>query len=343
MKIEELIRSYCAGNEIAVASGGSAAGIFKIGGVPVMELGRMKTDGFSEAQGLPEKLRRHAANDGLSVEAESSNVIPFGCEYRVKRQWKIAGNICEITCDVSADHGGRIRDLTLEDLRFPVKNARVEYLVYGEKEFRRDADYSGAEMLLMVRVTTPDGRKVEYYTGDDFWRHRAAAAIDGAGAKFELTITPDEVRYTRQVFSLPEEFIPEKRPWRFKSLIALSGPAVPAAAPAAEMNWDGCFASGAAHREFRSFIRRMPESSVAGLRGSFPSNCTDGSHQSRPGREVAHGDLAEVFNEWVWASGVLAKRGGSCVMHSSNELFAGSVILANMAAPLPQTTFGGEA
>jgi len=341
MKIEELIRTCCAGNEINVTSGGRDSGIFRCGETALVNFGRMKIDGFSEAQGLPEKLRRHAANDGLSVEADSCNVIPFGCEYRIKRHWAIAGNICEITCDVNADNGGRIRDLTLEDLVFPVKNAQVEYLVYGEKSFRKNESYSGSEMLLMLRVTAPDGSKAEYYAGDDFWRHRAAAAIGGATAEFVLTITPDEVRYTRQVFALPDEIIPEKRPWRFRSLIALSG-GQRAADPAEELRWSGCFAAGAAHREFRNFIRRVPADKIAGMRGDFPVICTDGSHQSRPGKAVAHGDLAEIFKEWVWASGVLAKRGGACVMHSGNELFAGSVILENMAAVLPQTTFGGE-
>lgn len=342
MKIEELIRTCCAGNEISVTSGGSSSAVFRCGETAMLDFGRMKIDGFSEAQGLPEKLRRHAANDGLSVEADSCNVIPFGCEYHIKRHWAIAGNICEVTCDVNADNGGRIRDLTLEDLVFPVKNGRVEYLVYGETSFRKNDSYSGSEMLLMLRVTAPDGSKAEYYAGDDFWRHRAAAAIAGATAKFELTVTPEAVRYTRQVMALPEEFIPEKRPWRFRSLIALSAPQT-AVEPAEVLQLKGCFASGAAHREFRSFIRRMPENIIAGVQGDFPVICTDGSHHSRPGREVAHGDLAEIFKEWVWASGVLAKRGGACVMHSGNELFAGSVILKNLAAALPQTTFGGEA
>ena len=63
-------------------------------------------------------------------------------------------------------------------------------------------------------------------------------------------------------------------------------------------------------------------------------------HLSRPGRKISHGDLAEVFNEWVWASGVMAKRGGACVMQSSSSNFAGSVIVEQMSKALQETFFG---
>ena len=125
MKIEELIRTCCAGNEISVTSGGGSSAVFRCGETAMLDFGRMKIDGFSEAQGLPEKLRRHAANDGLSVEADSCNVIPFGCEYRVKRQWKFAGNTGELTDDIAADNGGKIDDLSLEEILAVDRETRI--------------------------------------------------------------------------------------------------------------------------------------------------------------------------------------------------------------------------
>ncbi len=341
MKIENVIKADCAGNRLELFSCGPQSAVFSCGGTPLLQMGRSVIDGFTEAQGLPEKMRRHSANDQLSVEAESVNVIPFGCEYKVRRQWKCAGNVFELTADIAADNGGRIAALELEELVFPIANAETEYLVYGEKEFRRNADYSGSEMIVMLRVSGNDGRAVEFYAGDDFWRHRAATGIAGASAQHTLTVSADAVRYTRQVLLIPQEITPEKRPWRFKSLIALRDARTPADIASGEkLTLPGCFAASQAHRNFRNFIRRLPENSLAVTEGDFPVFCNEGAHQSRQGRSVAHGDLAEVFNEWVWGSGVTAKRGGACVMHSVNGKFAGSVILEQMAKTLPETFFG---
>lgn len=341
MKIENVIKADCAGNRMELFSGGSKSAVFSAGGVPLLELGRVKIDGFTEAQSLPEKMRRHGANDSLSVEAESVNVIPFGCEYKVRRQWKGAGNIFELTDDIAADNGGRIANLELEELHFPIAGAKVEYLVYGENSFRCDCDYSGSEMLVMLRVSGKDGKAVEFYAGDDFWRHRAALGIGEAASMHKLTISADAVHYTRQVLSIPAEITPEKRPWRFKSLIAVKDDTQTAENDAnCKVELSGCFAAGAAHRNFRSFIRRMPAKSVAAAEGDFPVFCTDGSHHNRQGKTIAHGDMAEIFNEWVWASGVLAKRGGACIMQSRNKLFAGSIIAGQMSKVLQQTFFG---
>ena len=193
----------------------------------------------------------------------------------------------------------------------------------------------------MLRVVSCDGKAVEFYAGDDFWRHRAASGIEGASSQHTLTVTAESVRYTRQILSIPQEIIPEKRPWRFKSIIAIKDNTVPAEVSGAERTViPGCFAAPAAHRSFRSFIRHLPENKIAVMQGDFPVFCDDGSHLSRPGRKISHGDLAEVFNEWVWASGVMAKRGGACVMQSSSSNFAGSVIVEQMSKALQETFFG---
>ena len=59
--------------------------------------------------------------------------------------------------------------------------------------------------------------------------------------------------------------------------------------------------------------------------------------------QAAVGDLAAVFDDWVWAAGHLAGRGGRCVMQSENERFAGSVLLTDLASPPEITVFGDEA
>ena len=339
MKIETEIASRCAGNTMIFPASGAYCGEFRCGAAPMLYAGRVKVDKFSEAGGLAAKHRRHVADDRLSGEIDSENVIPFGCEYRVRRHWRIAGNIAELTCDVAADNGGRIAELELEDLFFPVPGATVEFLVFGEEAFRRDRDYEGTEMLMMLRVTAPDGGRAEFYAGDDFWRHRAARGIPGASALHRLTVGADGVRYTRRVLSIPEEIVPEKRPWRFKSLIAVGSPPPTRDGNASALSVRGCFAAPSAHRAVREFVRKLPAGTAAEIRGDFPHFCADGGHEARPGRTLEHGDLAEVFDEWVWAAGTLAKSGGSCVMHSDNARFAGSVILTALASHPGETIF----
>ena len=195
----------------------------------------------------------------------------------------------------------------------------------------------------MVRVTAPDGSRAEFYAGDDFWRHRAACGVPGASAFHRLTVGDDGVRYTRRVLSIPKEIVPEKRPWRFQSLIALSAPGRPAPEVSECLNLAGCMTAPAARRAVRAFVRRLPAGACAAVRGDFPGLCADGGHEARSGRKLLHGDLAAVFDDWVWAAGHLAGRGASCVMQSGNERFAGSVLLTDLASPPETTVFGDGA
>ena len=54
-----------------------------------LAFGRVTLGGFSESNALPSKMRLHESLDGLSCSFEAENVIPFGCEYLVKRQMDI--------------------------------------------------------------------------------------------------------------------------------------------------------------------------------------------------------------------------------------------------------------
>ena len=339
MKIARRITARRGDGGLTVFADGEVCAEFFDGETPLLRLGRMTVGGFAESQGLAAKLRRHAANDRLSGEIDGETVIPFGCEYRVRRHWKLAGNIAEATCDVAADNGGRVAALELEPLFFPIPDADVEFLVYGETEFRRNEAYSGREMIVMLRVSAPDGKTVEFYAGDDFWRHRAAVARPELEVEHRLSIAPDGVRYERRIFRYPEDVTPEKRPWRFKSLIAVGAPPRSREGDVSALSVKGCFAAPAAHRAVREFVRKLPAGTAAEIRGDFPHFCADGGHEARPGRTLEHGDLAEVFDEWVWAAGALAGSGGSCVMRTDNARFAGSIILTALASHPGETIF----
>ena len=88
MKIESQVKIASGQTVFDIYSDGEQCAAFFKDGRKIISIGRIRTGKFDETLGLAEKLRRHMANDGLSAAAESANVIPFGCEYHVKRQWK---------------------------------------------------------------------------------------------------------------------------------------------------------------------------------------------------------------------------------------------------------------
>ena len=127
------------------------------------QLGRVKCGKFGELSVLPEKFRLHRAEDSTEAELESAGVIPFGCEYRVVRNCRVASRVALLTTDLAAVTGGRIDGLELEPVTFSGELARVDFLLFGEIAFRSveaPADgvlYAGSEVPLMVRATFADG------------------------------------------------------------------------------------------------------------------------------------------------------------------------------------------
>ena len=143
---------------------------------------------------------------------------------------------------------------------------------------------------------------------------------------------------SESVLTVPEETEVEKRPWRFKSIFAVSGgdETVPGGSM---VTFDGCFAAAAKHRDFRSFIRKQPAGSSVAVTVSGGVFCSDGSHVSRPGKEVLHGMFGEIFDEYIWGGSAMARKGGSLVINSDIPAASGSVILKNMGRPAAELSF----
>ena len=335
MKIESRIETASIDGGFQVyADGGESAALFA-GNRKVLSIGRIKTGKFDEALGLVEKLRRHLANDRLSAAMDSENVIPFGCEYRVKRHWQYSANIVELTDDISADNGGRIDDLALENIEFCGKAEKISILFAGASAMQEfplsGVIYDGEKLPVLLRVSFADGLSAEVYCGDDFWRHQCAGSVPGAAARHTIEADENSVRWVRHILSVPEETVVEKRPWRFKTIFAVSRQSAESSAGAA-IQFDGCFAAPAKHRDFRTFIRKQTPGSCAALRVKGNVFCTDGSHVSRPGKAILHGMFGELFDEYIWGSSAMARKGGSCVIFAAAAEAQESLILRNMAA-----------
>ncbi|MBQ9088574.1 MAG: hypothetical protein IJY46_07325 [Lentisphaeria bacterium] len=338
MKIADELKVFANGSsftafaagEYAVEAGGEKENFFR--------LGRISAAGFSGALALPEKLRCHRTNDNLCAEFDSVNVIPFGCEYRVKRHWTVFSNIALLNCDIAADNGGVVRDLELEPVEFLLKAEKVEFRIYGENAVRtvnapEGELYSGSAAVLMVRVTAADGAQAEYICGDDIWRHRGAEKIAGASAEYRIAVEDGKVVLTRKVLITPDEVTVEKRPWKFKSIFSWRTPGsvtVPESA-GEEFALEGCFAFAFARREVRKVVRRTGKDAVLLLKGEFPRLCDDPAHLERPAKHpVEHCDLGAAAADYLWANRELAKRGSVMVMKGSSMLYGEAVTLANL-------------
>ena len=322
------------GFAFSLFSRGKTAAQLLLDGAPRLLIGRVTLEEkFSETGALEKKLRRHEAADLLSVGLEGMNVLPFGCEYAVSREFEVSDGFADFSEDIAALHFGRVGSLDLETLTFPGDPCSVRFLTAEGKRFREEkltGDrelYTGPLPLLVVTVSWPGGERVEYAVGTDLWRHCAAQTIPDASSEFTLSFRGGELIYERRVLIYGKEAVPEKRPWRFKNLIAWSSGEPPEAAPpeAEAFSVPGCQVNPASRREVRRRVRSSAGSLV--MTGASPCLCDDASHVERPGRDgFRHFDLAEYVSFRLWANRHLMKSGGSLTVRiDEKNLFCNTV------------------
>ena len=284
------------------------------GGRPLLRLGRTRCGGFAEDGALLKKLRFHASLDSLSASIDTASVIPFGCEYLVSRELEMVAGLALWTVDVSAVARGIVSAVELEPVTFPGPWRTLEYLIYGEKEFRRVEPgetetefYRGRELVMSVRLTAADGARVEFNAGGDLWRHRAAMHLPEAVGEYALSGGAE--------LDCADVALPE------------SGRRVRCGGEAESRP---CLTSPAARRIFRDFVRR----SAADLRigGLAPGCCCAAAHLERPGKkELEHLDLDDCISFYLWGNRQLAKNGHHLrITPAAEGPFAGSVSAANL-------------
>ena len=345
-------RKYSAsgpGFEFSVFSRGKHAAELALNGVRKFALGRVTLEEkFSETGALEKKLRRHETADMLSIGLDSLNILPFGCEYAIGRDFEVTDGFAEFSNDISAMHYGRVGSLELEPLYFSEKPCRAAFIRADEKKFtlveldKEKEIYSGNIPLLMLKVEWSCGDCVEYSVGTDLWRHCAAEGIQGATAEFTLAFDGETLSYERRVLIYSEETEPEKRPWRFKNLIAWrSGESV--SAPAGENTFavPGCQVNPASRREVRRKVRSGKGDMC--LVNASPCICSESAHVERPGRAgYTHFDLAEYVSFRLWANRQLKKSGGSLAIYPAEKtIFKNTVAMQNLqSVPRPLEMMG---
>lgn len=317
---------------------GKSAAELKLKGSPRLLLGRVTLENkFSETGSLEKKLRRHESADLFSIGLESLNILPFGCEYAIARDFEVSDGFAEYANDISALHFGRVGNLELEPLTFTGDPQHVSFLLPGDDKWT-EADleeekelYSGSRPLLMLSVRYADDSCVEYAVGTDLWRHCAAEQIPGATGEFTLTFDGENLIYERKMLIYDPDTEPEKRPWRFKNLLAWRTGETSSILETAEyFAAKGCQMAPVNRREVRKKVRSAKKDMI--LQEASPCICSESAHVERPGRKgFAHFDLAEYVSFRLWANKQLAKSGFHLVIDpAETSIFKNTAAMRNL-------------
>ncbi len=337
--------------------------VLRCGGAAEAALGRCSAGGFSESAGISSLMRRHLAQDAFSASAESVTVIPFGCEYEIRRKCELSRGMALLVCDISALSGGAVASVELEPVFFRGSPSSLEILVYGESALRRfsapfpENMYAGQEPPLLVRAVYPCGQRIDFMTAGDIWRHRAGLNFGGTGL-FRLDCAGGVPVLKRRIFvSDPEIYPAEKRPWRFENALFWSGPEEPAPVsggytldfssvpvPDSARKPDGspCLTAAPVRALMRDFIRRRTDVPAAAV-NCAPGLCVTGSHTGRAGREIIHGDIGEFAAAYIWGNRQRRRYGGSLTMFfSSGSPFSSGAAAGALSVPPVELTVEEE-
>lgn len=332
------------------ARGKESAAIFK-NGEKRLSFGRVLCGKFSEVGALEKKFRIHPNQDNLSADIESTNVIPFGCEYEISRDTLCASGFMRLVTDIRAVNFGRVGDVALEEVRFHGSISKVTIFICGKDspiEYAGntpDVLYEGSEPILLVTVTFSDNSKIDFGCGSDVWRLRSAADMEGVDALFSLKKEDEELVLVRRPLIYGAETAVEQRPWRFKSIIAWSGSANECSAPAGEecagFKNAPCMLEATARRQFRRAVRRGETSLVC--TDSLPGVCTDAAHLEKPDKkELIHFDLEEYFTSYVWANRQLGRKGKSFRFSFGDTVFSETAAVGKLSNPITPLEFEDE-
>ena len=338
------------GFEFSLFARGKQAAELRLNGTPKFYLGRVTLEEkFSETGSLEKKLRRHESADLLSIGLDSVNILPFGCEYAIARDFEVTDGFAEYSNDISALHYGRVGSLELEPMTFTGKPQSVEFILPDGEKFEKvhlveeKEIFNGSLPLLLLTVCWADGSRVEYAMGTDVWRHCAARNIPGTRGEFTLYFDGENLTYERKVLIYDAETEPEKRPWRFKNLISWQTDAVPVSQADSTFAVSGCQVNPAARREVRRQVRSGKGALL--LTGASPGLCPESSHVERPGRkDCIHFDLAEYVSFRLWANRHLMKSGGTLAIRTAEDnIFNQTVAVQNLrCVPRPLEPNGEE-
>lgn len=163
--------------------------VFSCAGRELLDLSGMVFGIIEEASGYCLKCRQHEAIDLLNKSAEIVNVIPFGSEPQIVRQFEFAGNHAKITTDFDLKAPMEAASFEIDNFLAKGSWAKVGILRI-DKPLSENSDIEWLpvskdsswkhvveDIPLIVLFEADDGTRLEIGTGDDIWRWRQTEAF----------------------------------------------------------------------------------------------------------------------------------------------------------------------
>jgi hypothetical protein len=315
---------------------------FEYHGREALHLAPVSSGMIAESSGIVKKSRIHERVDRLSCTFEYENVIPFGSEPLIKRNFEFAANHVKVTFDFDLRRPIALQRIEVDPLFLPGKWKRfcvISAIVPGqgipEIEWQNIADgtqtlYKSSNPFLICLVEDFDGRILEIGAGDDLWRWSVAEKLENAHGDYAITASDAGITITRIPLVFNEKTECGKRNWRFKWYFAwshagykapaLSRKAVKLSAPGGDPVPDSaltavdegkflpgtfCFQAPAAERRLKKIIR-----SAAGKTGCEflfpgiePHVCCSAAHLDRGNKKsLLHWDMMSILDFYLWAN-----------------------------------------
>ena len=211
---------------------------FYMGDRLMLNLKPVEINKQSEAQCLPKKNRVHQKLDGLSLSYNISNLIPFGSEPRIDRDFHFADGFARVLQDINPGKHAAAEKLNLGAMSLPGPWSKIALVrVPGAgKSFPQlewiELDEEAKDLFdesypfLAIIAETPDGKRIELGCGDDLWRWGAAGNLADCTAKFSVKGNKDSIEIVRNPIIFDTESKDavevERRTWRFKWYFAWS-------------------------------------------------------------------------------------------------------------------------
>lgn len=326
-------------------------------GASVLTLRPVSLGGFSEAEAMMKKFRKHASVDGLNSSVETMAVIPFGIEPEIRRNIEFAANHAKVITDISMKGGMPVKNIALDDIKIDGKVKRVGIIPvltgteslppveWHDAGAEEQVFYHDAEPFLVCLVEMTDGRIWEVGAGDDLWRWNCARKYN-AGAEFKISGDAKGIKIIRNVYVKKEESLPPQRGLRFKWYFAWS---VKDDAPEAQLGASSCldlldmeipdegkvmldegkfsaapcFEANALRKRFRSMIRSLAgttENAGFAMVNVEPHICLAATHLDRgKKRLLLHWDVLNIMDQWLWANRLLLKSGSSLRFYATGR------------------------
>ena len=212
---------------------------FYLGDRLMLDLKPAQINKQSESQCLPKKARIHRKIDGLSLSYNVSNLIPFGSEPKIDRDFDFTDGFARVIQDINPGKHAAAEKLTIDGMSLPGPWSRIAVITApgaGESfpqlewiELDGKTDkvlFDESYPFLAVILEAPDGKHFEVGCGDDLWRWGIAGDLADCSAKFSVCANKDSIEIVRTPILFNTESKDaseiERRTWRFTWYFAWS-------------------------------------------------------------------------------------------------------------------------